>query len=249
MLLSVAIIARDEERHIGAALASISDLADEIVVLLDPRTRDRTAEICLQAGARVVEVVFESFPAQRNRALAECQGDWVLFLDADERITRNLQHEIRQLVQGQPEYAGYWIPRFNRYWGRALRGGGWYPDHQLRLLQRSKAQYETTRLVHELVILDGLKGRLTHHLEHINIESWAELREKQQRYAQAEAATLYRNGVRVKPQNYILQPLRAIWRRYITWGGYRDGLLGMLLALVMGWYEFKMYLALAKHRA
>ena len=126
MLLSVAIIARDEQRHIGAALASVADLADEIVVLLDPRTRDRTAEICRQAGARVVEALFESFPAQRNRALAECQGQWVLFLDADERVTPNLQQEIRQLLQSQPSHAGYWIPRFNRYWGRALRGGGWW---------------------------------------------------------------------------------------------------------------------------
>ncbi|WP_110515705.1 glycosyltransferase family 2 protein [Herpetosiphon llansteffanensis] len=247
MLLSVAIIARDEQRHIGAALASIANLADEIVVLLDPRTSDRTAEICTQAGARVIDAPFESFPAQRNRALAECEGQWVLFLDADERVTPSLQHEIRQLLPSQPSHAGYWIPRFNRYWGRALRGGGWYPDRQLRLLQRSKAQYDPSRLVHELVILAGSEGQLTQHLEHINIESWAELREKQQRYAQAEAATLYRNGVRVKPQNYLLQPLRAIWRRYVTWGGYRDGLLGMLLALVMGWYEFKMYLALAKH--
>ncbi len=247
MLLSVAIIARDEQRHIGAAVASVAGLADEIVVLLDPRTRDRTAEICMQAGARVIDAPFESFPAQRNRALAECHGQWVLFLDADERVTPNLQQAIRQLLPSQPSHVGYWIPRFNRYWGRALRGGGWYPDHQLRLVQRAKAQYDLTRLVHELVVLDGSEGYLTQHLEHINIESWAELREKQQRYAQAEAATLYRNGVRVKPQNYLLQPLRAIWRRYITWGGYHDGLLGMLLALVMGWYEFKMYLALAKH--
>jgi len=211
MLLSVAIIARDEERHIAGALQSARPVADEIVVLLDPRTRDRTAAICAEHGARVVAAPFVSFPAQRNRALAE---------------------------------AGYWIPRFNTYWGRALRGGGWYPDHQLRLLRRDVARYDEERLVHELVILDGPAAYLSQHLLHINIESWGELRRKQHRYALAEAATLNRAGVRFRPRNLLLQPPRAVWRRLVTWRGYRDRGLGLLLALVLGWYEAVMYAAL-----
>lgn len=246
MLLSVAIIARDEERHIAAALASAQPVADELVVLLDPRTADRTAAICQDHAARVIEAPFSSFPAQRNRALHECQGAWVLFLDADERITPALAHEIARLKaqwpgRSDPAVAGYWIPRFNYYWGRALRGGGWYPDHQLRLLDRRRARYDEQRLVHELVQLEGAEAYLDQHLSHINIESWPELRLKQRRYALAEAASLHRNGVRFKPQNIILQPLRAIWRRFWSWQGYRDGALGLLLALVLGWYEAVMY--------
>ncbi len=246
MLLSVAIIARDEERHIAAALASAQPVADEIVVLLDPRTADRTAAICQAHAARVIAAPFSSFPAQRNRALHECQGAWVLFLDADERITPALAEEIAALKArwrqpGEPAVAGYWIPRRNYYWGRALRGGGWYPDHQLRLVCRDLARYDEQRLVHELVQLQGAEANLHEHLTHINIESWPELRQKQRRYALAEAATLQRNGVRFKPQNIILQPLRAIWRRFWTWRGYRDGALGLVLALTLGWYEAVTY--------
>ena len=252
MLLSVAIIARDEERHIAGALQSARPVADEIVVLLDPRTRDRTAAFCAEQGARVVAAPFVSFPAQRNRALAECAGRWVLFLDADERITPELQAEVGRLKAAwagatQPvpaAEAGYWIPRFNTYWGRALRGGGWYPDHQLRLLRRDVARYDEERLVHELVILDGPAAYLSQHLLHINIESWGELRRKQHRYALAEAATLNRAGVRFRPRNLLLQPPRAVWRRLVTWRGYRDRGLGLLLALVLGWYEAVMYAAL-----
>lgn len=267
MKLSVCIIARDEERHIGAALASAAPLADELVVLLDPRTTDRTASIAAEHGARIVRYPFRSFPHQRNVALNRCRGEWLLFLDADERLTAELQHEIRTLLtqdtatrrHGDAETrsheaddglislsqpSGYWIPRYNLYFGRRLRGGGWYPDHQLRLLRRTSARYDEARLVHELVQLDGTTDELHGHLLHINIESWLELRLKQRRYAIADAQTLARNGVRAKWRNFVLQPLREINRRFVTWHGYRDGALGLVLALTMGYYELIKYVHL-----
>lgn len=244
-LLSIAIIARDEERHLGAALASAAPVADELVVLVDPRSQDLTAAVARAAGARVFPEPFVSFPAQRNRALALCRGRWVLFLDADERLDDALIAELLALkaawAQGHEPAAGYAIPRHNLYWGRALRGGGWYPDHQLRLVRRTQARYDEERLVHELVILDGPQQQLTGHLIHINIESWAELRRKQHGYALAEAATLARAGAVARPHNLVLQPLREVKRRFVTWGGWRDGALGLLLALVMGWYELVKY--------
>ncbi|HEY1012911.1 MAG TPA: glycosyltransferase family 2 protein [Herpetosiphonaceae bacterium] len=241
-LLSIAILARDEERHIGGTLESARSVADETVVLLDPRTADGTAAICRRFGARIVEEPFVSFSAQRNRALAACAGAWVLFLDADERLTPELRAELERFKADPPaDRAGFWIPRRNTYWGRALRGGGWYPDHQLRLLRRGAARYDERRLVHELAELDGPDGRLAGHLTHINIESWGELRAKQRAYALAEAATLHAGGARFKPRNLALQPMREVWRRFVTWRGYRDGALGLLLALVMGWYELVKY--------
>src|ERR671938_167521 len=95
--LSVAIIARDEERHIGAALESVAGLADEVLVLLDSRTSDRTAAIGRQHGARVVVEPWHGFSAQRNRALDLCTSEWVLFLDADERVSPELRIEIDAL--------------------------------------------------------------------------------------------------------------------------------------------------------
>src|SRR3954462_12066382 len=183
-MLSVAIIAKDEQRHIGAALASVAGLADEVIVLLDNRTTDRTAAISREHGAQVIVEHWRGFAAQRNRALDLCIGDWVLFLDADERVSPELHAEIQQLIappdkmtRWQDEkivppplilspcqlvslswVAGYWIPRHNQFFGQTLRGGGWRPDHQLRLLRRARARYDESRPVHEFAQLDGQAG-------------------------------------------------------------------------------------------
>lgn len=243
--LSVAIIARDEAQHIGAALASAAPVADELLVVLDPRTADATATIARQHGATVHERRFVSFSQQRNQALRLCRGRWVLFLDADERLTPELAAELRTFRDAPADgCVGYWLPRSNLYFGRALRGGGWYPDHQLRLLRRDRAHYDEARLVHELAELDGPSGELREHLLHINIETWPELHEKQRRYALAEAQILARRGVQARWRNLVLQPLREVNRRFVRWHGYRDGALGLVLALTMGYYELVKYLHL-----
>lgn len=242
---SIVIIARDEERYIDEALQSAAAIADELIVLLDPRTTDRTAEIAQRHRAQVIQHTFSSFPSQRNYALEQCRGEWVLFLDADERIMPELLAELQQFRTSPPRSnVGYWIPRHNLYFGRPLRGGGWYPDRQLRLLRRGYARYDQDRLVHELVVLDGAAGELTNHLLHINIETWPELHRKQRDYAIKEAQTLARNGVRAKWRNLVLQPLREINRRFIVWHGYHDGVLGLVLALIMGYYELVKYVHL-----
>jgi len=242
--LSVAIIARDEAAYIGPALLSAVPVADELLVLLDARTLDDTAEIARQAGATVAVGPWVSFPHQRNRALQLCSGEWVLFLDADERLTPHLLAELRDFKKLSSDCDGYWIPRYNLYWGRRLRGGGWYPDRQLRLLRRRATRYDEARLVHELAQLDGPAGELNGHLLHINIESWAELQGKQHNYAIAEAQTLARAGVGARWRNVLLQPPREAWRRFVTWHGYRDGPLGLVLACVMGYYELIKYVHL-----
>lgn len=250
-MISVAIIARDEERYIAEAIRSSSTLSAETIVLLDPRTRDRTRAIAEACGAVVYDEPFHSHAAQRNRALALCRHPWVLFVDADERLTPELAAEIGVLDFAAPgptgrPYAGFWIPRFNLYWGRSLRGGGWYPDHQLRLLRRAAAHYDERRLIHEFAELDGPAGALRGHLLHINVESWAELRQKQHSYALKEAETLHHQGIRTRPRNLILQPLREIKRRFWTWHGYRDGILGAVLAITMGYYELVKYVHLLR---
>jgi len=251
-MLSVAIIARDEERHIGAALDSVLGLAGEALVLLDSRSRDGTAAIGRERGARVVVEPWRGFPAQRNRALDLCAGDWVLFLDADERVPPELRDEILQIVDCrlqikeqqstiynlQSAIAGYWIPRHNLFFGRALRGGGWYPDHQLRLLRRGRARYDEARLVHEFAEIDGAAGYLAGHLLHLNIERLDELWRKQTAYAIQEAQTLYLAGRRARWRNFAGAPLRELRRRYLTLGGYRDGALGLFLCATIAYFEW-----------
>lgn len=237
MGLSVAIIARDEQRHIGGCLDSVAGLADEVLVLLDERTRDGTAAVAAARGAAVFREPWRGFPAQRNRALDLCGGDWVLFLDADERVTPELAAEIRALVAHDDGRAGFWIPRHNLFFGRALRGGGWYPDHQLRLLRRDAARYDEGRLVHEFAQLDGEAGTLAGHLRHLNIEGLGELWSKQSAYALAEARTLYAAGRRARWRNFLGAPARELWRRYVALGGWRDGPLGLFLCATLAWFE------------
>jgi len=262
-MLSVAIIAGDEERHIGAALDSVAGLADEVLLLLDDRTRDRTGAIGQERGARVAIAPWRGFPAQRNRALDLCTSEWVLFLDADERVTPELRAEIRAVLYHDREtrderqatgdmpltspvscrlsrvsIVGYWIPRSNVFFGRALRGGGWYPDHQLRLLQRDRARYDETRLVHEYAELNGEAGYLTQHLLHLNIERLDELWRKQTNYAIQEAQTLYLAGRRARWRNFVGAPLREFYRRYISLGGWRDGPIGLLMCGTLAYFEW-----------
>jgi (heptosyl)LPS beta-1,4-glucosyltransferase len=240
MGLSVAIIARDEARHIGGCLESVAGLADELLVLLDERTADDTAAIAAAHGARVQRAPWRGFSAQRNLALNLCGHPWVLFLDADERATDELVAEVRELLEagGQGRaIAGYRIPRHNLFFGRALRGGGWYPDYQLRLLRRDAARYDEGRLVHEFPVLDGEVAALRGHLRHHNIEGLSELWAKQSAYALAEARTLYAAGRRARWRNFVGAPARELWRRYIALGGWRDGLLGLFLCATLAWFE------------
>ena len=262
-MLSVAIIARDEERHIGAALDSVAGLAGEVIVLLDSRSSDRTATIAVEHGARVIVEPWRGFSAQRNRALDLCGGDWVLFLDADERVTPELCAEIQDVLVSPDKMTrwqddkirqdtvslsachlvtlplvGYWLPRHNQFFGQTLRGGGWYPDHQLRLLRRGRARYDEARLVHECAQLDGSAGYLTQHLLHLNIERMDELWRKQTSYAIQEAQTLYQAGRRARWRNFVGAPLREFQRRYLTLGGYRDGAIGLLLCATLAYFEW-----------
>jgi glycosyltransferase involved in cell wall biosynthesis len=180
--LSVAIIAKDEQRHIAAALDSIAGMAGEVIVLLDSRTSDRTAAISHAHGARVIVEPWRGFAAQRNRALDLCAGDWVLFLDADERVSPELRHELLgirdwglgtgettlPIPNSQSPIAGYWIPRHNQFFGKTLRGGGWYPDRQLRLYKKTLAHWEGPH-IHESVKMNSgarvevLTGDLLHY--------------------------------------------------------------------------------------
>jgi hypothetical protein len=137
----------------------------------------------------------------------------------------------------QSKIAGYWIPRHNEFFGRTLRGGGWYPDHQLRLLRRGRARYDETRLVHEFASLDGEAGYLTQHLLHLNIERMDELWRKQTGYAILEAQALYRAGQRARWRNFVGAPVREFVRRYLALGGYRDGATGLLLCAALAYFE------------
>jgi glycosyltransferase involved in cell wall biosynthesis len=246
--LAAVVITKNEERHIAECLETL-DWADECVVF-DDFSADRTAQIAEALGARVELHRFENFAAQREAALERVQADWILFVDADERATPALADEVRHVIALADDRAkaGWWIPRHNYMIGHRMRGGGWYPDHQLRLLCRGKAHYDPARPVHETVDLDGEAGFLENVLIHYNYDSVSQFRHKTIRYTHLEARALHEKGTHVHPWTYGTMPLREFWRRYVTLQGYRDHLYGLLFSGLMAWYTFVTYLRLREIR-
>lgn len=243
MNLSAIVIAKNESRHIGDCVASLL-WADEVVVC-DNYSEDDTATLARQAGARVIpHYTHQDFAQAHNLALDTATlADWVFFVDADERATPELGAEIREIIRGDRAPAGYWVPRHNYIWGKLTLHAGYYPDYQMRLLRRGRARYE--RPVHEVVVLQGQEGYLKNPLIHYNYDSVAQFHAKQHRYVRFDAQELDQQGIRFKPHNLILQPLRHFGWRYITLGGYRDGLHGLrLCALLAYYYGFQTYLQL-----
>jgi glycosyltransferase involved in cell wall biosynthesis len=241
-MLSGVILTYNEARHVADCVASLR-WADEVVVF-DSFSTDGTVEIAQNAGARVLQHPFANYAQQRNAALELVEADWVFFVDADERATPELAAEIRDVLRRDEN--GWWVPRHNYIFGRLTKGAGWYPDYQMRLLRRARARYDPAREVHELVILEGKAGHLTHPLIHYNYDTVAEFTARQTRYTDYDARILYEQAVRPKPRNYILQPLRHFYWRYVTLGGYREGLHGLRLSALMAYYNLEVYRRLAR---
>ncbi|MCL5959718.1 MAG: glycosyltransferase family 2 protein [Chloroflexi bacterium] len=240
--ITFAVITKNEEQRIAGCLERAA-WADEILVL-DSCSADRTVEIARRFTDRVFQNEFVSFPHQRNRALDLATGDWVLFVDADERVTPELAEDVVRVTGGGglgESIAGYWIPRQNIIWGKWIRHGGWYPDHQLRLLRRDKSRYDENRRVHELVVLEGGEGHLTNTFVHYNYDSIGQFLNKQSYYCEFESRTLFERGVSPRPWAPPLQAMRAIKRRLWDLQGYRDGGHGLLLSILLGYYEFVVY--------
>ncbi|MEW5957200.1 MAG: glycosyltransferase family 2 protein [Chloroflexota bacterium] len=244
--LVAAILTKNEARHIGDCIKSVQ-WADTVIIE-DSFSDDGTVEIAGKLGARVYQNPFVNFAAARNRALDNTRqlgAEWVLFIDADERATPELAGEIQQAINN-PETTGWWMPRCNVMWGHTMRGGGWYPDHQLRLLRVEAAHYDPERQVHEIVILTGQAGYLKEHLIHYNYDSLAQFKFKQNRYIDFEAKILKEKGIRAKPWTYLTMPWREFYRRYVALQGYKDGWVGLQVCSLMSWYMFVTYFRLRR---
>jgi len=213
--------------------------ADDRLVLVDAVTVDRTREIARLHGARVEERAFDTFAAQRDAALAFARGEWVLFVDADERVTPALRHEVLATVSQPRVSGGFWIPRENYLMGRRIRYAGWYPDYQLRLLQKAAAHFDPRRPVHEVALIDGPIGYLREPLVHFNYRTLAEFVHKQERYCRLEAERWLATYGPPRRRAILGQPARELWRRYVTLQGYREGPLGALLCLLLAYYAGK----------
>ncbi|MFC1959293.1 glycosyltransferase family 2 protein [Chloroflexota bacterium] len=243
--LAVIILCRDELDHLGPCLESVQ-FADEVLVFADANS-PRLAEVVAlaeESGARAEQRAFDNWALHRDAAMQAVEAEWVLFVDVDERVTPELAVEVRETI-ANPAAVGYGIPRYNIIFGKRTRHTGWYPDYQTRLLHRTSARYDPTRPVHEVVILDGPEDVLQQAMIHYNYRDLAHFLSKQRRYAEIDAGILFDEGLKPRPHNYLLQPLRQFRWRFVTLEGYKDGWHGFRLSVLMAWYEWLKYRYLA----
>jgi (heptosyl)LPS beta-1,4-glucosyltransferase len=231
--LAAVILTKNEARHIEECIRTLG-FADAVIVS-DSFSDDGTVTLAKNAGAVVRQRLFDNFAGMRNATLEAVDAQWVFFVDADERIPPELGEEVRRVIRQGPE-VGWWVPRYNYIAGKLVRHGGFYPDYQLRLLRRERARYDPERPVHEVVLLDGPSGRLQHEMIHYNYENWAQFHAKQRRYALIEGQILAERGVKPWPHKFVRFPLQEFWRRYVTLEGYKDGWIGLKLAVLLGYY-------------
>ena len=236
--ITALVLTLNEEDNIAECLKTLV-WADKVLVL-DSGSTDRTVEIAQSLGAQVFFHPFKNYADQRNYALGLIQTEWVLFVDADERVPPELALEIREVAE-EEGFSGWWVPRKNYICGRWIRHGGWYPDYQLRLLRPEKARYDPAWEVHEIVVIEGKTGYLRNHLIHYNYRTWGEFISRQKAYLPLEVRTLRKRGMKAKVWSPLSMPIREFWRRYIRLEGYKDGLYGLILASILAFYTMLAY--------
>ncbi|TGO02311.1 hypothetical protein PN36_27220 [Candidatus Thiomargarita nelsonii] len=269
-MLSVLIPTKNEERNIVDCLKSVS-WADEIFVF-DSYSSDKTVEIVREKGAKVVQREFDNFSTHKNWAIdhIDFKNEWILILDADERLTEALSKEIKLICQKtSSELKGYYIGRQIWFAGTWVRHGGWYPDWQLRLFKRGYAHYES-RIVHEHMLVEGPVGFLKNHLVHDDYKGIERYFERHNTYSSMEAVEIYKTLIKQKKSTddklmptlftrgpeqrrflknlaYRYLPARPLFKfvwMYFIKLGFLDGRIGFRFALLKAFYEYQISLKL-----
>jgi len=226
--LSAIVITRNEEANIADCLASLAFARERIVV--DSGSTDATVAIAQSCGARVVAMHdWQGFGVQKNRALDLASEDWVISIDADERVTPALRDEILAAL-ASPAADAYSMPRLSSYCGQPIRHSGWYPDRVTRLFRRGAARFSDD-VVHERLVTRGPVGQLRNDLLHDSYTSLESVLDKMNRYSTAGAARMRSNGRRASLTSAVLHGVWAFVRTYVLQRGFLDGRMGFVLAV------------------
>ncbi|PYR94943.1 MAG: hypothetical protein DMF84_02810 [Acidobacteria bacterium] len=233
--LTVTVITRNEGENIGPCLASVA-WADELVVI-DAGSTDDTVAIARRHSARVEVRSWPGYGAQRNYAASIASNDWILTIDADERVSPELAAEIKNVLATEPARRGYRMPRVTWYLGRWIRGTDWYPDYQVRLYDRHAGHWNDRR-VHESIALDGEPGLLHHDLQHFAYRDISHHLSTIDQYTTLAAEQWAEEGRRVSLAGVIVHPPFAFLRNYVLKRGFTQGAAGLLVSLLNSYYVF-----------
>jgi glycosyltransferase involved in cell wall biosynthesis len=229
MKLSVILITKNEALNLQACLDSVA-FADQIVIV-DSGSTDGTLEIARAAGAQVIQTAdWPGFGPQKNRALAAAEGDWILSIDADERITPALAAEIHSVLEDRQAADAYEIPRKSWYCGRFIEHAGWAPDYVTRLIRQGKAKFSDD-LVHERILVDGTTAKLKTPMLHYSFRDFSQVLNKVDLYSTLSARQRYARGQRSSVGKAVLHGFAAFIRTYLFKRGFLDGSHGLALAI------------------
>lgn len=237
-LLSVSLISLNEADRIAHTLESIKDLADEIVIV-DSGSTDNTAEIARSYGAKVYIEDWKGFAAQKNSSLEKCSGKWVLCLDCDEIITKELAEEIKTALQ-KSHINGYIINRRTIYLDKTLKHS-WQPDNRLRLVRKDASPKWEGEIVHEILTVTGETVRLKNYMLHCSYRGIADHMAKTVKYAELSAKDYYKKGKKSSLSKIIFSPCFAFLKLYIINLAILDGIPGLIAASSAYLYSFLKY--------
>lgn len=237
--LSVVIITKNEETRIRECLESVAWAGD--IVVLDDNSTDRTVEIARQFTDKVFQRQMDIEGKHRNYAYSLASNEWVLSLDADERVTPELREEIVSLLSNQPSCNGYAIPRKNFLGKTWVRYGGMYPSAQLRLFKKDKFKYDEQAEVHPQAYMPDPRGSLKCDILHYTYRNFTDAVAKLDRQTDLEARKWFREKRKVGLLGTLRKMVDRFWRSYISKQGHKDGVIGLFLAVNSGMYQFLSY--------
>lgn len=235
MKLTVVISAYNEERKIEDCLKSVKDVADEIV-FIDNTSADKTVEIAKKYTDKIfIRKNNPMLNVNKNYGFSKATGDWILNLDSDERLTPELEKEIKVAIQKE-KVDGYLIPRKNILFGKWIRHSIWWPDYQLRLFRPSRGKFAEVH-VHELLEVDGVVEKLEHPMVHLNYETISQYLYKLEKiYTDSEVENIIRKNKKLNWFDAVRMPMEDFFKTYFLQQGYKDGLHGLVLSLLQGFY-------------
>jgi glycosyltransferase involved in cell wall biosynthesis len=239
LALSVVVITKNEENRLADCLKSV-EWADEIIVV-DDQSTDRTLEIARQFTSKVFQRKMDIEGKHRNYAYALASNRWVLSLDADERVTPELRDEIAALFQTEPTCNGYTIPRRNFVGKVWVRYGGMYPSAQLRLFRKHAFRYDEEAEVHPQAYMEDPRGSLKNDILHYTYRDFTDAVAKLDRQTDLEARKWFREKRKVGPFGILRKMADRFWKAYVVKEGYRDGVIGLFLAVNGAMYQFLSY--------
>jgi glycosyltransferase involved in cell wall biosynthesis len=228
-MLSVIIITKNEAHNIAACLDSVA-WVDEIIVV-DSGSTDNTISICQSKNAQVLQTDWHGFGPQKNRALALAHGDWILSIDADERVSDQLRVEIQAAIKQSGHCVAYKIPRSSYYCGQFMRHSGWWPDHVTRLFQRESAKFTEDAIHEKLLVKESNLGTLKHPLIHYSFMNAEDVLGKINSYSSIRANRDHANEKSASIGQALFHGLWAFFKTYIIKFGFLDGKKGLMLAI------------------